>query len=164
MEKSDWMIDCWLIDRFIYKINKNVTSEMLPSRKRHTLSQYILYSRIYIVMLRSDTPERLWQRGKGVSGYSIRRIMPQGKTYTEVDGPVKRRHETNQDTSRVGFRHTHWEREMIQRDAKRQLYPRNDGKARKVRINCNPYFLLTRILCFYFRNMYFIQNEANATA
>ena len=57
-----------------------------------------------------------------------------------MDGPVKK------DMKQTKIR-PEWasdrERELIQRDVKRQLYPRNDGKARKVKIYCNSYILLT---------------------
>ena len=71
--------------------------------------------------------------GKGArktcSEYSNQRIPPQMKTQAEVDGPIKRRHEEKQHTPRVVIR----QRELGQHDEKRQPYPGNDGKVRKVR-------------------------------
>ena len=55
------------------------------------------------------------------------RITPQGKTCTEMDGPLKTRHETKQDIPRVAFRQT----ELVQSDSNHQPYPGNDKKVRK---------------------------------
>ena len=80
-------------------------------------------------MVRSCAAERRGQHCKVCSKYSNRRIPPQRNTQAEVDGQIKRRHEEKQHTPRVGIR----QRELVQHDEKRQPYPGNEGKVRKVR-------------------------------